>query len=52
VGIHGGYAKHGLLAAEETLQQICDTISDKAEKIVEYENAPALTTSTGTFGLV
>ena len=31
---------HNLLAAEETLQQIYDTISDKAEKMVKYENAP------------
>jgi len=31
---------HNLLAAEETLQQIYDTISDKPEKIVTYENAP------------
>ena len=29
-----------LLAAEETLQQIYDTISDKPEKMVKYENAP------------
>jgi DNA-binding MarR family transcriptional regulator len=32
--------KHNLLAAEETLQQIYDTISDKPEKMVKYENAP------------
>ncbi|RLM53470.1 MarR family transcriptional regulator [Halobellus sp. Atlit-31R] len=31
---------HNLLAAEETLQQIFDTISDKPEKMVKYENAP------------
>ena len=31
---------HNLLAAEETLQQIYDTISDKPEKMVKYENAP------------
>jgi uridylate kinase len=29
-----------LLAAEETLQRIYDTIPDKPEKIVKYENAP------------
>jgi DNA-binding MarR family transcriptional regulator len=32
--------EHNLLAAEETLQQIYDTISDKPEKMVKYENAP------------
>jgi DNA-binding Lrp family transcriptional regulator len=32
--------EHNLLAAEATLQQIYDTISDKPEKIVKYENAP------------
>jgi Transcriptional regulator PadR-like family. len=32
--------EHNLLAAEETLQQIYDTISDKPEKMVTYENAP------------
>jgi hypothetical protein len=32
--------EHNLLAAEETLQQICDTIADKPEKMVKYENAP------------
>ena len=32
--------EHTLLAAEETLQQIYDTISDKPEKMVKYENAP------------
>lgn len=32
--------KHNLLAAEETLQQIYETISDKPEKMVKYENAP------------
>ena len=31
--------EHNLLAAEETLQQIYDTISDKPEKMVKYENA-------------
>jgi DNA-binding MarR family transcriptional regulator len=31
---------HNLLAAEETLQQIYDTIADKPEKMVKYENAP------------
>ena len=31
--------EHSLLAAEETLQQIYDTISDKPEKMVKYENA-------------
>ncbi|PSP66269.1 PadR family transcriptional regulator [Halobacteriales archaeon QS_1_69_70] len=31
---------HSLLAAEETLQQMYETISDKPEKMVEYENAP------------
>jgi len=30
---------HNLLAAEETLQQIYDTISDKPEKMLKYENA-------------
>src|SRR6056297_2775422 len=32
--------KHNLLAAEETLQRIYETISDKSEKMVKYENAP------------
>jgi predicted ArsR family transcriptional regulator len=32
--------EHNLLAAEETLQQIYHTISDKPEKMVKYENAP------------
>jgi DNA-binding MarR family transcriptional regulator len=32
--------KHNLLAAEDTLQQIYDTISDKPEKMIKYENAP------------
>jgi DNA-binding MarR family transcriptional regulator len=32
-------AEHNLLAAEETLQQIYDTIADKPEKMVKYENA-------------
>jgi DNA-binding MarR family transcriptional regulator len=31
---------HNLLAAEETLQQIYETISDKSDKMVKYENAP------------
>jgi len=31
---------HNLLPAEETLQQIYETISDKPEKMVKYENAP------------
>jgi predicted ArsR family transcriptional regulator len=31
---------HNLLGAEETLQQIYRTISDKPEKMVKYENAP------------
>ena len=31
---------HNLLAAEKTLQRIYDTISDKPEKMVKYENAP------------
>ena len=32
--------EHNLLAAEETLQRIYETISDKPEKMVKYENAP------------
>ncbi|PCR90102.1 MarR family winged helix-turn-helix transcriptional regulator [Natrinema ejinorense] len=32
--------KHNLLAAEETLQRIYETISDKPEKMIKYENAP------------
>ncbi|MFC6941168.1 PadR family transcriptional regulator [Salinirubellus sp. GCM10025818] len=32
--------EHSLLAAEGTLQRIYDTISDKPEKMVKYENAP------------
>ncbi|USZ67406.1 helix-turn-helix transcriptional regulator [Halorussus salilacus] len=32
--------EHNLLAAEETLQRIYKTISDKPEKMVKYENAP------------
>ncbi|MFC6823745.1 PadR family transcriptional regulator [Halopelagius fulvigenes] len=32
--------EHNLFAAEETLQQIYETISDKPEKMVKYENAP------------
>jgi len=31
---------HNLLAAEETLQQIYKTISDKPDKMIKYENAP------------
>jgi predicted transcriptional regulator len=31
---------HNLLAAEETLQQIYQTISDKPKKMEKYENAP------------
>lgn len=31
---------HNLLAAEETLQRIYETISDKPAKMVKYENAP------------
>jgi predicted ArsR family transcriptional regulator len=31
---------HNLLAAEETLQQIYETISDKSDKMIKYENAP------------
>ena len=31
---------HGVLDAEETLQRIYGTISDKSEKMVKYENAP------------
>ena len=31
---------HNLLAAEKTLQQIYETISDKPEKMVKYESAP------------
>jgi len=32
--------RHNLLAAEETLQRMYETISDKPEKMVKYENAP------------
>ena len=32
--------EHNLIAAEETLQRIYETISDKPEKMVKYENAP------------
>jgi len=32
--------EHNLLAAEETLQQVYETISDKPEKMVKYEDAP------------
>lgn len=31
---------HSLLNAEETLQQIYETITNKSEKMVKYENAP------------
>lgn len=31
---------HNLLQAKETLQRIYETISDKSEKMVKYENAP------------
>ena len=34
------FEAHNLLATEETLQQIYQTISDKPEKMVKYENAP------------
>ncbi|MGQ3414215.1 MarR family winged helix-turn-helix transcriptional regulator [Natrinema versiforme] len=33
-------ANHNLLAAEETLRRIYETISDKPEKMIRYENAP------------
>ena len=33
-------AEHNLLAAEETLQRMYETISDKSDKMVKYENAP------------
>ena len=36
---------HNLLAAEETFQQIYETITDKSEKMVKYENAPRPTES-------
>src|SRR6056297_2641707 len=32
--------EHDLLAAEATLQRIYDSIADKPEKMVKYENAP------------
>ena len=32
--------RHNLLAAEETLQRIYESISDKSEKMGKYENAP------------
>ena len=32
--------EHNLLRAEETLQRIYETISNKPEKMVKYENAP------------
>ncbi|USZ71491.1 MarR family winged helix-turn-helix transcriptional regulator [Natronosalvus halobius] len=31
---------HNLLAAEETLQRIYESITEKPEKMVKYENAP------------
>jgi len=31
---------HNLLKAEETLRRIYETVSDKPEKMIEYENAP------------
>lgn len=31
---------HNLLEAEETLQRIYETISDKPHKMLKYENAP------------
>lgn len=31
--------EHNVLAAEETLQHIYDTISDKPDKMIRYENA-------------
>jgi DNA-binding MarR family transcriptional regulator len=33
-------AEHNLLDAEETLQRIYETISNKSEKMIKYENAP------------
>lgn len=33
-------SEHNLLQAEETLQRIYETIADKPEKMVKYENAP------------
>jgi len=32
--------EHNLLAAEEVLQRMYETISDKPDKMVKYENAP------------
>jgi predicted ArsR family transcriptional regulator len=32
--------EHNLLAAEATLQQIYETISDKLEKMLKYKNIP------------
>lgn len=32
--------RHNLLEAEETLQRIYETITDKPDKMVKYENAP------------
>ena len=32
--------EHNLLDAEETLQQIYETITDKPEKMIKYEHAP------------
>ena len=37
---HAFLEEHNLLAAEETLQRIYETIADKPEKMVKYENAP------------
>jgi DNA-binding PadR family transcriptional regulator len=37
--------EHNLFAAEETLQQIYDIISDKPEKMLKYENAPPVRTA-------
>ena len=31
---------HGILPAEETLQRMYEALTDKPEKMVEYENAP------------
>ena len=37
---HAFLEEHNLLAAAGTLQRIYDTIADKPEKMVKYENAP------------
>jgi DNA-binding MarR family transcriptional regulator len=34
------FTAHNLLEAEETLQRIYETISDKPDKMLKYENAP------------